>query len=457
MSNKKIIIFIFLIALASGFFWNQKIFGQPATSDQSFYDQVAQNILGGSGFTYYGRDAGVEPFYPLFLAGIYKVFGHNYDTVRIIQIFLFAFLVVFIYLIADLCGLVADKRGLIKNNLAFWSTIAVALFPGLAIEAGNAATEILFTFLLIVSVFTFYQASLKNSNLWLFSAGIFLALSAMTKSIVQFFIVLAALNVLFIYYQRALFKKGTLKAAILLLAFLAALSPWYLYNRYGEITIAPRIGGGLASRVERMERFYSDYAGHFIGRLFGYYFSEKLGIKASYDDYRNVVVTDKTVNELVKSGKNDIEIDQQLTAGALKTILKEPHKYIAISLLDFISFNSPILPRDNQWRNTLEIHPMFAEGRHPEIPDWKKTGIIIGIRGIWFLFLFLAICGAVKIARNWAASGWLILIVLYFNLAYSAIHAIPRYALPIYPFYILLAVVGLAAIFKLNEGILHSR
>ncbi len=447
MTRNKIIILVFLVALFSCFFWNQKIFGQPVSSDQGGYDRIAQNILAGRGFTDQGREVGTEPLFPLFLAGVYGIFGHNYDAVRIVQIFLFAFLAVFIFLIAE---------KLFGGKIAAYSALAIALFPSLAIEAGNLATETLFIFLLAVSIFAFYWASLKNSNLCLASAGIFLALAAMTRSIVQFFIIVAVVNIFIIYYRRASLKMGFLKAAILLFAFFATLLPWYLHTNYSEITISPRVGGGLAARVERMEKFYQSYAGHFIGRLFGYYFSEKLGFQASYEDYRNTAGTSEIINTLIKSGKSEVEIDQQLTGGALKTILKEPHKYIAVSLLDFISFNSPILPQDYRWRNTLEIHPMFADGRHPEIPEWAKIGIIIGIRGVWFLFLFLAIYGAVKIAKNWALSSWLILIVVYFNLAYSAVHAIPRYALPIYPFYFILAIWGIMNLLKKKDENLLS-
>ncbi len=275
MTKNKIIILIFLIALFSGFFWNQKIFGQPITSDQSFYDQVAQNILGGRGFTDAGHDAGVEPLYPLFLAGIYGFFGHNYDAVRIIQIFLFALAVVFIFLIAE---------KLFGVKIALYSALSTALFPSLAIEAGNVTTEMFFTFLLVISIFAFCRAFLKDNNLWLILAGVFLALAAMTRSILQFFIIVAVANIFIVYYKKTSFRVGFFKAIIVLIAFFATLLPWYIHNSYGEVTIAPRAGGGLAARVERMERFYPDYAGHFIGRLFGYYFSEKFGFSGNYED-----------------------------------------------------------------------------------------------------------------------------------------------------------------------------
>jgi len=90
MARNKIVVFLFFIALISGFFWNQKMFSQPIGSDQIYYDGIASDILNHGRFTFEGQDVFIEPFYPLFLAGIYAIFGHNYDAVRIIQIILFA-------------------------------------------------------------------------------------------------------------------------------------------------------------------------------------------------------------------------------------------------------------------------------------------------------------------------------------------------------------------------------
>ena len=122
MNRNKIIVLIFLIAIFSGFFWNQKIFSQPVTSDQALYNRVAQNVLAGRGFSDFGRDAGMEPVYLLFLAGVYGLFGHNYDTVRIIQIILFALLAIFIFLIAE------KSFG---RKIAIYASLASALFYGL--------------------------------------------------------------------------------------------------------------------------------------------------------------------------------------------------------------------------------------------------------------------------------------------------------------------------------------
>jgi len=444
MFSKKIIFLIFFVALTSGFFWNQKMFGQPIGSDQTLYDSVAKNLLSGRGFTYQGQEAGIEPLYPLFLAGIYGVLGHNYDAVRIVQIILFALTVVFIYFLAE---------KVFNKKIAIWSFLAVALFYGLANQAGNITTEILFTFLIILFVyalFKYFHNSNYGSIWWLAVSGIVLGLAALTRGIVQFLPLFIAVNIFIVYRRKLPIKKISLAAGIFIAGFLLVLIPWVARNRLTNVGVAivPRGGEILYARAELMENLYTNYPAHFIGHLFGYYFSQKIYPDVSSAAFRETPITEQRVGNLLKEGKSYAEIDRILTVEAKNKIFGTPHKYILMSLLDFISFNSPIIPRGSLWGNTLTIHPMFAEGRHAQIPEWAKAGIIIGIRGIWFLFLFLAIYGAVKIAKNWALSGWLILIVVYFNLAYSAIHAIPRYALPIYPFYVILAVVGISILWE---------
>ncbi len=150
----------------------------------------------------------------------------------------------------------------------------------------------------------------------------------------------------------------------------------------------------------------------------------------------------KRADDLIKGGRTYDEADKILIEEAKSKILVAPHKYFLMSVIDFISFNSPIIIRDSLWGDSLTIHTTFADGRHPEIPEWVKTAILLSIRFAWFLFLGLVIYALVKNLKNWREISWLFIIIFYFNLAYSAVHAIPRYALPIYPFYVILAVAG---------------
>ncbi|KKS69100.1 MAG: hypothetical protein UV39_C0021G0007 [Candidatus Azambacteria bacterium GW2011_GWA2_42_62] len=63
MNKNKRIILIFFIAVLSGIFWNQKMFGQSISSDQLGYDGIAMDILNNGQFTDYGQQTFREPGY----------------------------------------------------------------------------------------------------------------------------------------------------------------------------------------------------------------------------------------------------------------------------------------------------------------------------------------------------------------------------------------------------------
>ncbi len=248
-------------------------------------------------------------------------------------------------------------------------------------------------------------------------------------------------------------KTIFLKVGVFLIAFILVLLPWVAKNRLNNTgaAIAPRGGEILLARAELMENLYAKYPAHFIGHLFGYYFAQKIYPNVSSAVFRETPITEQRVGNLLKEGKSYAEIDRILTVEAKNKIFGAPHKYVLISVLDFISLNSPIIPRGSLWQNTLTIHPMFAEGRHSNIPELVKAAIILILRFVWFVFMFLIIYGLIKNFKKWDKIGWIFLIIIYFNLAYSAVHAIPRYALPIYPFYIILAIVGLNIFYGKNK------
>ncbi len=425
----KFIVIIFIVAIISGFFWNQKMFGQPIGADQAYYDGVASDIVNYGRFNFLGQ----EPLYSLFLAGIYAVFGHNYDIVRVVQIILFALTVIFIYLLAgDIFG----------GKIAFWSALATALFYGLANQAGSITAEIFFTFLVVLFAYIIYTAYRRDKIFWYALSGFVLGLATLTKGIIQFLPLVVILNMFAVYFKTMPVKKILVRAAVFLILFLAVLFPWFMRGGANiSGAVAPRGGGMLAARAELMESLYPDYFSHFIGHLFGYYFVQKFNPDINPDAFRLTSQSDKRADDLRKEGKTYDEADKILMEEAKLKILKAPNKYFLMSVLDFISFNSPIIVRDSLWGNSLTIHTTFADGRRPEIPEWAKAAILLGIRFAWFLFLGIIIYALV--GAGWREISWLFIIIFYFNLAYSAVHAIPRYALPIYPFYIILFFIGL--------------
>ena len=447
LNEYKIPIIIFLVAIASGFFWNQKIFGQIIPGADPLFDCVAQDLVYRGSFTCQGEDTFAEPLYPLFLAVIYKIFGVDYDIVRVIQIIIFSATAIFVYLIA---------RQFFSFNFAAFTALMTAVFYGLANQAGLIMTETIFTFLIVITVYYAYKAALEDKNIYWCIAGVSLGLATLTRGIVQFLFIFFAINVFIYYYRKLGFSGSILKSGIIVLSFVIVVLPWITLGSASG-SVSPRGGRVLFSRTGWMERLYPHYSAHLVGHLFGYYFSQKFDFEVKSSDFRDDPEQEQKVREFRSAGKSQGEINDVLLEQAKGRILKAPHKYILVSVLDFISLNSPIIPSGSLWQNTAIIHPMFAEGRHPEISGAFKTAIILGLRFTWFAFMFLTIYGVIKSIKSpennglgWGKIGWIILVILYFNLAYSAVHAIPRYALPIYPFYVILAIVGIGRFFNLK-------
>ena len=122
-------------------------------------------------------------------------------------------------------------------------------------------------------------------------------------------------------------------------------------------------------------------------------------------------------------------------------IIGSPLRYFTISFLDFLQFNGLMLPNPE----TFEPSPgqnLFIKNSHAGIPAVIKIIILLGIRAAYWLFFGFMIYGLIMGAKNWKKFCWPILIILYFNFAYAATFGIPRYSIPIYPFYIIFFVYG---------------
>lgn len=444
IKKNKLVIFLFIFAVASGFFWNQKLFGQPIASDQLMYDGIAQDVLTKGTYTYLGEETGIEPGYPYFLIGIYKVFGHNYDAVRIIQIILFALLVCIVFILT---------RELFDVRIALGTGILTASFYALANQAGLVQRETLFTFLLVSLVFCLYKTQNTRFKWWVLT-GIILGLAILVKGIMQLFLIPVIGYVFYIYWGQISFKKICFKALAFIIGFLIIVGPWLIKERMlgGEFGVAPKGGGLILSTTGVAEQLSQNYTGNFIGFFLGYYFAQKLYPEINPVAFRDTSKMDDGITKLKKEGKNLREIDAIFYQEAKGYIIHNPQKYAYMAVLNFVSLNSPILTKGPLWLNVTAIHPMFADGRHPESSDLAKTVFAFGIRIIWFILFFFVGYGIWSKRKNLPSLAWILLLVLYLNIFNSLVWAIPRYALPIYPFYFVLAVIGFFQLWNKNKN-----
>ena len=112
-----------------------------------------------------------------------------------------------------------------------------------------------------------------------------------------------------------------------------------------------------------------------------------------------------------------------------------PHKYIMMSLLDFINLNSPIVPRKILYGNDY-VHFTFTEGEVNTFSALKVT-ILMTIRLVWYVYLLGVVFAIVKNIKNWQKYSWPVIFILFVNIVYTAIHAQPRYSVSLQAFYMI--------------------
>lgn len=236
-------------------FWHQPL----NIVDEQHYSRLAISILTRGEFAHFpGKPTAIRPpLYPVFLAGIYKIFGpKNYDAVRIIQIFL-----------ALLSGCVVyslTKKFFEKENVALLACAIFLFYPSLLFFNYLILTETLFIFLFLLALWglslTIFNLSLETSakyqqnkfqikdfrkriyKSYLIPAGIFWGLASLTRSILYPFIPAVSLFLFWITPRR---RQGLLVSLLFLLTAILTLSPWMVrnYRIFGHFVAVDTMGG----------------------------------------------------------------------------------------------------------------------------------------------------------------------------------------------------------------------
>ncbi|MGD1992140.1 MAG: glycosyltransferase family 39 protein, partial [Anaerolineae bacterium] len=162
------------------------------------------------------------PLYPAFLATIYALFGdgpHRFLVARLTQAVLGAALV-------PLTAGLARRLGF-EDRTALGAATAVALYPLLIIYPLALATENLYIPLLLLSLWAVLRAGEERRLRDAALAGGLLGLTALTRSVVTFFVPLAAAWIWYLSQSR---RRGMARAALLVGCFLFLTVPWSVRN-----------------------------------------------------------------------------------------------------------------------------------------------------------------------------------------------------------------------------------
>jgi 4-amino-4-deoxy-L-arabinose transferase-like glycosyltransferase len=237
--------FILVMSLIYMYFFNS----QPITrlgGDQSVYNQIAVNILQNNGFSQsiappYKPSIQRTPAYPLFLASIYAVFGlNNFEIVRIIQILLMLCVSVLTFFMALF---VFQNKTIAYLSLTLCAFCGFDYYTGLGMYS-YLSTEPLTIFFVCWAMFFVILARKDNRRIYFILAGIFLALTMLTRPVYLLF----PLVVIIFISSRSLMKKNILNLALLCTVILICVLPWTIRNylNFNKIIVLSAPLSGLA-------------------------------------------------------------------------------------------------------------------------------------------------------------------------------------------------------------------
>lgn len=184
----------------------------PLSSDAKEYDQLAQALVQTGAFQENGKLTAFRPIgYPVFLAGIYKVFGHSLFLPKLANVLLDIFLLLLLFQIFALWK---------DEETAFRAMAVVAFYPPTLYTTQNLLSEHLFGFLWFLSIY-FWEKSPKYKT-FSFLSGLTLGISALVRPVVL------AWGIIPIVMSLA--KKRWVSLALFLMGAIIATGFWYHRN-----------------------------------------------------------------------------------------------------------------------------------------------------------------------------------------------------------------------------------
>lgn len=407
-------------------------FSYPVSGPDSVqYDRLGINLSQGHGFSLedsspFTRTMFREPGYPVFLAFIYTIFGHKIWVAVFIQIVLHALTAVITYLTA---------KEIFSERIAAVSGVVVALFPTLANMAGYILSETFFTFLLSLAMYIFLKCIKIEKLSWFMILGVIMGAAILTKVVTLFLPIALAGMILLIFMDKhkKLFKIIAYLAIFITITY-SITAFWLVRNKnnFNVVALTLRGGEALWSRAEKLDDSPRELAATAL-----YSVSEALGHKIFPD------VTDKPERYLFKDfdraeelrrqhkkdGLTDIQVENIFKTEAIDKIKARPLAYIGYTFIEGIKMTAfTYIP----FLNESKVQKSFKGLRGGSI-------ILSAVKGADRLIAYILILGFfIAIMRNWPlADRWwpLALVVIYFNVIYSMLDAIGRYAIPLIPFY----------------------
>ena len=392
-NNPGLTIFILALVIRLLALWADPAAWQtPLKKDALLYHSLAVSLGSGNGLEHDGNLALVSPLYPVFLAGVYQLFGSDRFYVLLAQCLLGALLVLYVYRI----GAVAFSPGVAKIGAlvatVYWPLIAIGL---------KISSEALFIPLLAAAVYYTILAFQRKQAGWAIAGAALLGLASLTRTVAFFFPAVVAVYGALAYHSQK-DKRLLVNIVLYIVIFFITLFPWALRNhaRLGHFIFTSTNSGMVLSSGNMPLQ----------GKIFGFNWRKKW-----------LEPSQRHILDLP-----ELEKDSALKKMAVDHLRKHPEKIPRLLLL-----------------KTMYFFSLF---------DWEVLGREDGIFNPWFFWVLLfAIFGLFNL--KWKQEHFLPAGLISYFLALSLVaYASSRLRLPVDPFFILFASAGWLAAEKQLES-----
>lgn len=450
MPNRRLVLgAIVLVALAQAAFfigYQQPDWGS-AWTDQGGYQMLARGIIRTGEFTRYAdapefvAEALRTPGYPLFVAAVYTLFGDSHMAVAVVQAAVFAALCLLAYLI----GLeVATER------VALTAAAATALYPMFPYFGALVLTELWTTLVLTAGMYCCMVALRTRTPAWWIAAGLLIGWTALTRPgfflLPLFLLAPAILDI----YRAAAWRRRLTGWLLLFAAFAVVMGPWFAYNyrHFGVLTLSAagdlgrpiweaswqgRWNGRTQAALTRIaDQTDSDAEmAAQVTQLAGDVGLDPAPMLEYVRQWRTIRQIWTTPTEPEARVKARIESTREYRRVGFQNIAQDPAAYLKHRLVRAL----PVL-----WIGDVPIRYSDIDATSPWI-----------VRGFWGVQAVIALLAAAGLWQLWRRQGAVMAVLMATPLLYvTAVHvpilAEARQSLPAKPLLLVLAAVGLVAL-----------
>jgi 4-amino-4-deoxy-L-arabinose transferase-like glycosyltransferase len=368
------------------------------------YDNIARNLISGVGYwDTTGEWPGEPPYanpsaptarwmpgYPLFIAGVYLIFGESYRTVYAAQAVLGVVIAGFIYLLAKYT--LGKRAGVLAVFLYAVDPFAINI-------CGRFQTEQLFTLLVTAALYCFLQVreatrvQLKFALLF----GLLAGAGALTRNMAGLMFGGLCLGALVGWeegFRRMRFGTRVFLIAMASVVFLGTLAPWLIrnYKLTGQYVLSTEAWQALAM---------------------------------TNNDNGGAYFTPEGLAAMPPTSIEQPEIEREAVykTFVIDWIAKHPWRFAWLYLWRVIVFWSPSV-------KTLMGAQAILGLAFNEILLWFAAAYIFTHR------------------KHWRKTLPIYIVLLAFTLGYSSVAVITRYRLPLYPLLEILAAGGMLSILR---------